>query len=300
MTEPIFEIGKQSDTGPARERNEDYVDFVVPQDEELHREKGALFVVADGMGGHKAGQVASRESVEQVVAAYYADPGRDVGECLERAIKAANQAIHDQAQAEADMAGMGTTLVAAVIRKRGRQVIIANVGDSRAYVLHRQKLKQITIDHSWVEAQFRAGLLTREQTKTHPQRNLITRAVGIQPTVEVDLFRTSLRRKDALLLCSDGVSGELSDKQMAQVMGSRQPEDAAAELVDQANALGGTDNATALIVRAETQGGTLGHKLGSTASARLEWNRTRTLSLLALLLLLLVAGVLLAALLTNQ
>lgn len=291
MTEPIFQIGKESDTGPARERNEDYIDYFVPEDEELGRAKGALFVVADGMGGHRAGQVASREAVERVMAEYYDDPDRDVGDCLVRAIKTANQAIYDQAQADPEMAGMGTTLVAATIRNRGRQVTIANVGDSRAYLLRRQNLKQITIDHSWVEAQFRAGLLTREQTKKHPQRNLITRAVGIQPTVEVDLFQTKLRRGDSLVLCTDGVSGELSDEEMAQIVRTRPPDDAAAELVAQANSLGGTDNATALIVQAEAQAGFGGLPFGSTTSGwqGRNWARALVLVILLFSLLLVIA-----------
>ncbi len=291
MSEPAFQIGKESDTGPARERNEDYVDYVVPEDEELGHAKGALFVVADGMGGHRAGQVASRKAVERVMAEYYGDPDRDVGDCLVRAIKTANQEIYDQAQADPDMAGMGTTLVAAAIRNRGRQVTIANVGDSRAYLLRRQNLKQLTLDHSWVEAQFRAGLLTREQTKKHPQRNLITRAVGLQPTVEVDLFQAKLRRGNAIVLCTDGVSGELSDEEMAQIVGTRPADDAAAELVAQANSLGGTDNATALIVQTEAQPGFLGLPLGSTTSGwqGRTWARVLILVILLFILLLVIA-----------
>ena len=292
MTETVIQIGKESDTGPARERNEDYVDFVVPENEEQHREKGALFLVADGMGGHRAGQVASREAVERVIAEYYADPARDAGDCLVRAIKAANQAIYDKAQADPDMAGMGTTLVTAVIRDHGRRVTIANVGDSRAYLLRRQRLTQITIDHSWVEAQFQAGLEGGDCSGKSRKRNLITRAVGIQPTVEVDLFQTKLRRGDTLVLCTDGVSGELSDEDMAQVVHTRPPDDAAAELVAQANALGGTDNATALVVQTEAQSDLFGRQPGSAAPAWLERNWARVLALVALLFVFLLVALL--------
>jgi protein phosphatase len=292
MTEPAYQIGKVSDTGPARERNEDYADYLLPEDEQAMREKGSLFLVADGMGGHKAGQVASREAVDRVMGAYYADPERDVGDCLVRAIKEANQAIYDLAQADPEMAGMGTTVVAAVARDGGRRVTIANVGDSRAYLLRHRRLTQITVDHSWVEAQYQAGLLTREQTQKHPQRNLITRAVGIRPNVEVDIYQTKLRRGDALILCTDGVSGELSDKQMAEIAGTRPPDSAAEELVAEANALGGTDNATALVVRAEPPAGLFGLPPRGAASDWLERYWVRAVSVAILLIVLVLVALL--------
>ena len=294
MTEPAYQIGKVSDTGPARERNEDYADYLLPEDEQAMRDKGSLFLVADGMGGHKAGQVASREAVDQVMGAYYADPERDVGDCLVRAIKTANEAIYDLAQADPEMAGMGTTVVAAVARDGGRRVTIANVGDSRAYVLRRQRLTQITIDHSWVEAQYQAGMLTREQTQKHPQRNLITRAVGIRPDVEVDVYRTKLRRGDALILCTDGVSGELSDEQIVQIATSHPPSSAAEELVAEANALGGTDNATALVVRAEPPAGLFGLSPNSALSHWLEQNWVRAVSVVVLIIVLLLVALLIS------
>jgi protein phosphatase len=236
------------------------------------------------MGGHRAGQVASREAVERVKAAYYANPDPEVDDCLVRAIHTANEAIYDLAQADPERAGMGTTVVAVVIREGDSRATVANVGDSRAYLLRGQRLEQITIDHSWVEAQFQAGLLTREQTLKHPQRNLVTRAVGIRPDVEVDLYRPKLHRGDTLILCTDGVSGELSDEQLAQIVGTRLPADAAEELVAEANALGGTDNATALVVRPEPP--------NSAASAWLERNWIRAVSAVVLLIILLLVTLL--------
>jgi protein phosphatase len=286
MARLALEIGKASDAGPSRERNEDYADFIVPEDEQVRRTEGMLFLVADGMGGHQAGQVASQEAVQRVADGYYARREGNAGGRLERVIQEANAAIHDQAQADPELAGMGTTLVAGLVRGKRRQVVIANVGDSRAYLLRGKRLKQITMDHSWVEAQFQAGLLTREQTKRHPQRNLITRALGIRPTVEVDIFRTRLRPGDALLLCTDGISGELSEEEMVQVLDSMQPEEAAAELVALANSMGGSDNATAIVVRVPARARRFGRDadLGNAGWPTPNWWRVAVLAAFVLLL----------------
>jgi serine/threonine protein phosphatase PrpC len=243
-------IGYQSDAGPARKLNEDYIGCVVPKDEAQRRTKGALFLVADGMGGHNAGAVASRKAVEQVAREYYADTVGDNGDCLVQAVEAANQMLYDLAQGDPSQAGMGTTLVAAVVHGTPPHATIANVGDSRAYLLRRRRLAQITRDHSWVEEQLRAGLLTPAQAARHPQRNVITRALGSRPTVEVDLFEADLGEGDVLLLCSDGLSGELSARQMARILRSQPPARAAAQLVTGANARGGNDNASAVVVQA--------------------------------------------------
>ena len=263
------------------------------------REKGALFLVADGMGGHRAGQVASRAAVERVKEAYYADTSPGVGDSLERAIKVANLEVYERAQADPALAGMGTTLVAAVLQGKGPQATIANVGDSRAYLLRRKRLTQISVDHSWVEAQFRAGLLTREQAQKHPQRNLITRALGIRPTVEVDIFERKLRKGDALLLCTDGVSGELSDKQMAEILQAQPPGAAAAELVAQASTLGGKDNATAMVVQAEPGTGLFGRPRVAADQAGGREHRALAAGMVILLFLCLIAS-LAAAVLVAQ
>ena len=204
--------------------------------------------MADGMGGHLAGEVASKEAVKRVMEEYYADPSSDPGESLGRAISAANHLLHEHASSDPAKSGMGTTLVAAVII--GSSVHIANVGDSRAYGINKDTIHQITRDHSWVEEQIEAGILTREKARGHPQRNVITRALGRRQTVEADLFEGKLLAGDALLLCTDGVCGPLAEDQMAQAVRSLPPSRAAAQLVSQAGAEGGKDNASALIVRA--------------------------------------------------
>ncbi|HFD40628.1 MAG TPA: Stp1/IreP family PP2C-type Ser/Thr phosphatase [Anaerolineae bacterium] len=244
---PDLQIGVKTDPGPVRELNEDTVTCFVPEDPVKRRRKGAIFLVADGMGGHQAGEVASKLAVERVIHEYYADNRHRPGDSLVRAVKIANQAVYALAQADPSKAGMGTTMVAAVIR--GRRVYIANVGDSRAYLINSQGIRQITEDHSWVEKQVQAGLLTRKQAEHHPRRNLITRALGHGPSVEVDLFKGVLGRKDALLLCSDGLHGPVTDSQMAAAVRSRPPAEAAQHLIKRAIAQGANDNISVLIVR---------------------------------------------------
>ncbi len=240
-------IGQASDTGRIRRYNEDFVESFVPADETTLRDKGALFLVADGMGGHRAGGVASREAVQWVKKEYYASTDLSLGESLVRAFERANKAVFELAQENEDKAGMGTTLVAAVIL--GRRAVIANVGDSRVYLLRGRQLSQVTVDHSWVEEQVQAGLLTREEADIHPHRNLITRAMGTRPEVAVDLYDMEVREGDILLLCTDGLSGQVADRQIASTVRTLPPPQAAEVLVEQADERGGRDNATALIVQ---------------------------------------------------
>jgi serine/threonine protein phosphatase PrpC len=246
---------KLTDVGRARPHNEDYVDFYVPPDPRQLARKGAMYVVADGMGGHQAGEVASQGAVELAIGQYYSGTTHDVGTGLVRAFRAANQQIYAQAQSDPSKGGMGTTLVAAVIL--GRKVYVANVGDSRAYLINRQGITQITEDHSWVEEQVRAGLLTPEQARRHPQRNLVTRALGSKPAVEVDLFEGEIGAGDALLLCSDGLTGRVEDHELAAMVQEHPPHQAAKLLVNLANERGGNDNITVLIVSAQEEPATV-------------------------------------------
>jgi serine/threonine protein phosphatase PrpC len=263
---------KLTDTGRVRPHNEDYVDFYVPPDPQQEARKGAIYLVADGMGGHQAGEVASRGAVETAIERYYADTSSDVGKSLVRAVQAANQQIHAQAQTDPSKSGMGTTLVAAVIL--GRKVYVANVGDSRAYLINRASIAQITEDHSWVEEQVRAGLLTPEQAKRHPQRNLVTRALGSKPSVDVDLFEGEVSTGDAILLCSDGLTGRVEDHEIATIVRDHPPHEAVRLLVAAANERGGSDNITVLIVSTERDAAiatVLAPAIGAQESARRSW-----------------------------
>ena len=250
-----LEVAKLTDVGRVRSHNEDYVDYFVPTDPAQLARKGAIYVVADGMGGHQAGEVASRGAVEAVIAHYYGDTKHDVATSLVQAVRAANHQIYTQAQADPSKAGMGTTLVAVVIL--GRKVYVANVGDSRAYLINSQGIRQITEDHSWVEEQVRAGLLTHEQASRHPQRNLVTRALGSKPDVQVDLFEGELGEGDTLLLCSDGLTGRVEDREIAAAVRRYPPQEAARRLVALANERGGNDNITVLIVSARDEAPTV-------------------------------------------
>jgi len=245
---PPLEIGLRSDKGPHRQINEDTVGYFVPADRDPRRAKGAIFVVADGMGGHRAGEVASQQAVKTVIAHYYRHASSDVNTALIWAFRAANRLIYEQAQADPTKRGMGTTLVAAVVL--GRKVYIANVGDSRAYFLNGGRLTRLTRDHSWVEEQVRAGVLTREEAQRHPQRNVVTRALGSKPTVKVDIVEREWRGGDTLFLCTDGLSEALPARQIAHLLRDSSPQAAANQLVTQAIARGSQDNVSALVVRA--------------------------------------------------
>ncbi|MFN2227064.1 MAG: Stp1/IreP family PP2C-type Ser/Thr phosphatase [Anaerolineae bacterium] len=239
---------KLTDVGRARDHNEDYVGIYVPPDAQQLARKGIMYAVADGMGGHQAGEVASQGAVELAIGQYYSDTNLDVGASLVRAFRAANRLIHEQSQADPDRSGMGTTLVAAVVL--GRKVYVASVGDSRAYLINGGGIRQITEDHSWVVEQVRMGLLTPEDARHHPQRNVVTRALGSRPTVEVDLFEGEIGEGDYLLLCTDGVTGHLEDHELAVLVQSHPPEEAVRQIVAQANERGGKDNMGLIIVGA--------------------------------------------------
>src|SRR5215469_14697741 len=164
-----LDVAQLTDVGRKREHNEDNMAYVIPKDQTAMMHKGALFIVTDGMGGRAAGEVASEIAVDTVANAYYQDDNDDVPTTLLHAIRRANAAIHQRASENMLRSGMGTTCVAAVLR--GNVAYIANVGDSRAYLLRGSQVKQISQDHSWVAEQVRAGLLTEEQARTHAQRN---------------------------------------------------------------------------------------------------------------------------------
>ncbi len=241
-----------TDVGRKREHNEDNMAYVIPKDPQVMAMKGALFIVADGMGGHAAGEVASEIAVDTVSNAYYMDDNEDVTTPLLQAIKRANLAIHQRAAENLLRSGMGTTCVAAVLR--GSMAYIANVGDSRAYLVRGGKVRQITQDHSWVAEQVRAGLLTEEQARTHAQRNVITRCLGTQPDVEVDVFLEPLQENDCLVLCTDGLSGLISDEEVMHIVNQSVPQESVYHLVERANENGGPDNITAIVVQVQEVG----------------------------------------------
>ena len=230
-----FAFGARTDVGRGRSANEDA--FVADAD-------SGLYAVADGMGGHRAGEVASATAVETLRSVF--GSRRRIGE----AVEAANAAVFAQAGENPEMRGMGTT-VTAVALTEGRYAIIGHVGDSRAYLLRDGALSQVTEDHSLVEQLVREGQLSPEEAANHPQRAIITRALGIEPDVEVDIYEVDLRPGDRLLLCSDGLTNMVRDQQLeAMLREQSDPQQAAEMMVDAANAAGGDDNITVVIVDA--------------------------------------------------
>jgi serine/threonine protein phosphatase PrpC len=227
-----------SDVGRVRKSNQD-----------LALESDLVYAVADGMGGHAGGETAARTAIEALVA-HFSPPATP--ERLAAAVQAANLAVWRRGQSDEHLRGMGTTLtaLAPVDGDDGQdRLAVANIGDSRAYVLKRGELIQITEDHSLVEQMVREGELTPEEAETHPKRHVLTRALGVDPEVEVDLWEVLPVVGDRFLLCSDGLVNEVSDVEIADVLRQyRDAQSAAAELVRRARAHGGSDNITLVIV----------------------------------------------------
>lgn len=243
-------VALRTDTGRKRSLNEDSMLSTVPEDPHVLRERGALFIVADGLGGHARGEVASNMIINEVNRLYYEDKSEDedIAQSLKRAITQANLELFKRAIQEGS--DMGTTCVACVIH--GEHAYIANVGDSRAYLIRGGTAQQVTHDHSWVAEQVRFGLITEEQARVHPQRNVILRSLGIDPAVQIDLFTEPLQDGDTLLLCSDGLSGMVEDDEMTAIINAHEPEESVEKLITLANENGGLDNITAIIVRIST------------------------------------------------
>jgi protein phosphatase len=228
----------RTDTGRQRSANED--SFFV---------RSPIFVVADGMGGAQAGEVASKTAAE----AFDRDlPSGPPERFLRETIEAANREIHALAHDDPSRAGMGTTITAAVLNQESEEVGIGHVGDSRAYRLRDGKLERLTRDHSLVEEMRRKGQLTDAQAEDHPQRSIITRALGPEPEVEVDVQTVRAAPGDVFLICSDGLTTMVDEEVIARLLGgATSMETAVAALVEEANRAGGRDNITALAFRLE-------------------------------------------------
>lgn len=206
-----------------------------------------LFMIADGMGGHKAGDYASKYAIETIIKVAEFSPEKNIELILQQAISEANTGIFQKACMSEAMEGMGTTLVAACIC--GEEMKVANVGDSRLYLIREKTIIQITRDHSLVEEMVRVGELDRESARTHPKKNIITRAVGVTASVTADFFDVTLMKGDTILLCSDGLSNMLEDEEIKMIMSMQRDIGSKAEaLVRAANHNGGKDNISIIII----------------------------------------------------
>jgi protein phosphatase len=211
----------------------------------------AVFAVADGMGGHQAGEIASDVALEPLRALDTPSTDMaDVGDALAAAVRQANSLVVERAQDDPSLEGMGTTLTAIAVHEG--QLHLAHVGDSRAYLLREnERISQLTTDHTLVERLIQEGRLSRDEAATHPQRNVITRAIGHEETVEVEVLPPiTLQEGDQILLCSDGLSGPVDDERISSILsGAADGEAAVGGLLAEANAAGGPDNITAVLLR---------------------------------------------------
>jgi len=234
-----FRVGAASDTGQVRDVN---------QDSWFDDER--LAIVADGMGGHRGGEVASDLAV-QVMARVAATGEATTIDQLTQAVEAANQEIRDASAVDPSLSGMGTTLCGAALVGEGASQLVAfvNVGDSRAYQLTADGLVQLTDDHSLVAMLVKEGRITPDEAATHPQRNVVTRALGVADSVNVDTVTLAAETGQRFVLCSDGLFNEVSDEDIAQILRTiTHPREAAEMLVQVANGAGGRDNITVLVV----------------------------------------------------
>lgn len=236
-------VGMKSDVGMVRTLNEDYAGYI-------EEAKYKLYVVADGMGGHNAGEVASKMAVEAVksyVKENYDDEGINL---LENAVEFANSKIYNKAIEGSEYKGMGTTLVAALIN--GNNVFIANVGDSSCFGIKNNSIEKITKDHSLVQELIDSGTITEEEGRNHPKKNVITRALGTSNMVKIDIFKYDLNSYDKYLLCTDGLSNEvLKDEILEEIEKVDDYNHACDKLVLLAKGRGGRDNITVLLFGGE-------------------------------------------------
>ena len=233
-----------TDIGRKRKLNQD---FVYSSDEAVGNLKN-VYIVADGMGGHQAGDYASKCTVETMV--------REIKGCFEqspirilsRAIRIANDQVRRKAREDESLYGMGTTVVAATVL--GKYLQVANVGDSRLYIIN-EEVRQITRDHSLVEEMVRMGGLDSEAARNHPDKNIITRAIGARDTIEIDFFHEELKSGDLILMCSDGLTNMLEDEEIGRILKTPGTiEERAERLIDAANQNGGRDNIAVILIDA--------------------------------------------------
>ncbi|HIQ99898.1 MAG TPA: Stp1/IreP family PP2C-type Ser/Thr phosphatase [Candidatus Scybalocola faecavium] len=231
----------KSDIGSVRKMNQDYMYFSEAPVGQLPN----LFIVADGMGGHKAGDYASRMSVENFVDYIQKAPPDAPIRIVDDGIHYVNELVMEKAQQYSELSGMGTTFVAAFIVDK--TLYVANVGDSRLYLIDSE-INQVTEDHSYVGAMVRAGEITVDEARHHPDKNIITRAIGAAWDIRVDFFEVDLEPGDKILMCSDGLSNMVDDATLLDIISNTYIGDAVDALINEAKANGGLDNITAIVI----------------------------------------------------
>lgn len=246
------ELGQHSHVGMARTENQDFFGYWESDDDREFDLRGRLAVVCDGMGGHSGGEIASRMAVEAIIDNYKASEADNVSEALRHAIETANRTVYGEGVRLKELAGMGTTVTAIVQRRE--MVYFGQVGDSRAYLIRGGQMKQMTKDHSLVQQLVDEGLLEESEMENHPDKNVILRSLGVKPEVDVDVSHIPIATGDAFLVCSDGLTGLVSNNEILKVFldGERTGKSLRAiceELIDRANAAGGHDNSTVQLLK---------------------------------------------------
>ncbi|MDZ7360215.1 MAG: Stp1/IreP family PP2C-type Ser/Thr phosphatase [candidate division KSB1 bacterium] len=242
----VISYGHATHQGLKRTDNQDAFGKFPPDSLALSLPKGQLFIVADGMGGHAHGKEASAMAVQIVQQVYFADPNENIPDSLSRAFETANERIYQRATSTIEFRGMGTTCTALVLKDD--RAYIAHVGDSRIYRITKSKIEQLTQDHTKVAEMKRLGILTESEAKSHPEKSHLYRALGIAPTVKVDLAADlPLRPGERFLLCTDGLA-KIAERELKQIVLANSPPEACDKLIELANARGGSDNSTAQVI----------------------------------------------------
>ena len=239
-----MEVYFQSDIGKRRKSNQDYTATFTNQKNQL------LALLADGMGGHQAGDIASRQAVEEIGIAWEATTIDDSEKAVQwflQHIQQTNQRIFEKGQSQPTLSGMGTTLE--VVTLLDNHLALAHVGDSRIYLFREQRLIALTEDHTLVNALLKSGEITQEMAENHPRKNIITRSLGMPGSLEVDVANHKIEDHDQLLLCSDGLTNMVSEPKITQILlEAASLQDASQRLIEEANAKGGLDNITVLLI----------------------------------------------------
>ncbi len=244
-----IEVSGQSDIGCLRKNNEDSFGYWEPEDEAQFARKGRLAIVADGMGGYEGGQEASRLAVDTLIAVYRKFPGDDAQQALNEGLQVAHDEIRRYASEHPALRGMGTTCTAAAIVQDA--LCFVHVGDTRLYLIRDGQITQVTRDHSYVGRLVEAGMISRQEAETHPQRNILTAALGTNPELVMDSpgHPEPLHPEDVLVICSDGLWGLVHDQEILNAVVGQSAERAGQDLIALARERGGPDNITVSILR---------------------------------------------------
>ncbi len=238
-----------TDRGLVRDGNEDSYRII-----EKSSQNPYVYIIADGMGGHNCGEVASRMAVDYISKCVEQDGRRllspqGMEREIRRMVEDTNASIFETSLQKPEASGMGTTLTMAVIT--GERVVVAHVGDSRLYLIHDEVIEQITEDHTYIWELIKNGSLTREEAEFHPRKHVITRAIGTSPDLEIDMLDLETERGDILLLCTDGLTNMICDDEIYRILKSNEPEAACEALIEAAKSKGGEDNITVIVIKCE-------------------------------------------------